>query len=49
MEKTIFEQLGVTYRQVVNYNLPNLSISRKRNKIYLHMGIATCKTLKAKP
>lgn len=32
MEKTIFEQMGGTYTQVGDYNLPNLMLSNEESK-----------------
>lgn len=32
MEKTIFEQMGGTYREVGDYVLPNLTLSEKEER-----------------
>ena len=38
MTKTIFEEMGGTYRQVGDYLLPNITVQTKESRVVLAYG-----------
>ena len=46
MTKTIFEEMGGTYRQVGDYLLPNITVPAEEDRADWFMGETTCKAFK---